>query len=368
AHRVNYPVLIRPSYVLSGAAMAVASTDAELLRFLKRATDLSKEHPTVISKFLENAKELEFDGVAQHGNVIVYAISEHVENAGVHSGDATLVFPAQRTYLETMRQVRFIAKKIASALNINGPFNIQFIAKQNEVKVIECNLRTSRSFPFVSKVLKLNLIELATKAIMGEPIYSVDSSVFELNHVGVKAPQFSFTRLDGADPVTGVEMTSTGEVACLGDTFDEAYLKALASVGFRFPVRSVLLSTGNIESKAELLEAVTTLARMGIKLYATVGTARFLKSNGITTEILYWPLDKRRPGALEYIKNGTIDLVINLPKTFQKEELNNDYIIRRAAVDHNVMLITNRQIAMRFAEALGRMKPEQLEVKSWREY
>ncbi|MBI5215598.1 MAG: carbamoyl-phosphate synthase (glutamine-hydrolyzing) large subunit [Ignavibacteriae bacterium] len=368
SHRVRYPVLIRPSYVLSGAAMAVASTDAELFRFLKRATDLSSEHPTVISKFMENAKEIEFDGVAQHGNVVVYAISEHVENAGVHSGDATLVFPAQRTYLETMRQIRAIAKTIASAFNINGPFNIQFIAKNNEVSVIECNLRASRSFPFVSKVLKLNFIELATKAIMGEPIYAVDKSVFELNYVGVKAPQFSFTRLDGADPVTGVEMTSTGEVACLGDTFDEAYLKALISVGFRLPIRSVFLSTGSIESKAELLDSVRILSQMGIRLYATLGTARFLKSNNIHTEVLYWPLDKHQPNAVEYLQQGKIDLVINLPKTLHKDELNNDYIIRRTAVDHNVMLITNRQIAMRFVEALARTNLEDLQVKSWREY
>ncbi len=368
AHRVVYPVLIRPSYVLSGAAMAVASTDAELLRFLKRATDLSSEHPTVISKFMENAKEIEFDGVAQHGNVVVYAISEHVENAGVHSGDATLVFPAQRTYLETMRQIRAIAKTIASAFNINGPFNIQFIAKNNEVKVIECNLRASRSFPFVSKVLKLNFIELATKAIMGEPIYAVDKSVFELNYVGVKAPQFSFTRLDGADPVTGVEMTSTGEVACLGDTFDEAYLKALISVGFRLPIRSVFLSTGSIESKAELLDSVRILSQMGIRLYATQGTARFLKSNNIQTDVLYWPLDKHQPNAIDYLQQGKIDLVINLPKTLHKDELNNDYIIRRTAVDHNVMLITNRQIAMRFVEALARTNLKELQVKSWKEY
>ncbi|MBI3193877.1 MAG: carbamoyl phosphate synthase large subunit, partial [Ignavibacteriae bacterium] len=242
------------------------------------------------------------------------------------------------------------------------------IAKNNSVSVIECNLRASRSFPFVSKVLKLNFIELATKAIMGEPIYAVDKSVFDLNYVGVKAPQFSFTRLDGADPVTGVEMTSTGEVACLGDTFDEAYLKALISVGFRLPIRSVFLSTGSIESKAELLDSVRILSQMGIRLYATQGTARFLKSNNIQTEVLYWPLDKHQPNAVEYLQQGKIDLVINLTKTLHKDELNNDYIIRRTAVDHNVMLITNRQIAMRFVEALARTNLEDLQVKSWREY
>jgi carbamoyl-phosphate synthase large subunit len=263
ADKYGYPVLIRPSYVLSGAAMAVASNDEELVQYLQKAVTISPEYPTVISKFLENAKEIEYDAVARNGEIVVYAISEHVENAGVHSGDATLVLPPQRTYLETVRRIRIIAGKIARNLNINGPFNIQFIAKQNEVKVIECNLRASRSFPFVSKVLKRNFIDIATQVIMRVPLSPVPVSLFELNHVGVKAPQFSFTRLQGADPTLGVEMASTGEVACLGDDFDEAFLKALISVGYRFPVRSALISSGPIESKAELLESIRTLQNMG---------------------------------------------------------------------------------------------------------
>jgi len=368
AGEVHYPVLVRPSYVLSGAAMAVASNDEELERYLNRAVTISPKHPTVISKFLENAKEIEIDAVAKDGKVELYAISEHVENAGVHSGDATLVFPPQRIYLETIRRIRQITNKIASALNINGPFNMQFIAKHNEVKVIECNLRASRSFPFISKILKLNFIDIATKIILKQPFNQPEMSQFELDYVGVKAPQFSFTRLAGADPTLGVEMASTGEVACLGDDFDEAYLKSLAAVGYRFPFKKILLSTGPIESKAELLESLDALLKMGIKFYATPGTAKFLEQNKIKTEVLYWPLDKVQPNVIDHIRDGKIDLVINIPKNYQKDELTNGYLIRRAAVDYNVMLITNRQIAMRFVEAITRKSSEDLKIKSWDEY
>ncbi len=368
ARSIGYPVLVRPSYVLSGAAMAVASNDSELTRYLQLAVDISPEHPIVISKFLENAKEIELDAVAQNGEIIIHAISEHVENAGVHSGDATLVLPPQRTYLETIRRIRHISRKIAAALHINGPFNIQFIAKQNDVKVIECNLRASRSFPFVSKILKQNFIEVATEAIMNIPLTPIENQLFDLNYVGVKAPQFSFTRLEGADPTLGVEMASTGEVGCLGSDFDEAFLKALLSVGFRFPIKSVLLSSGTIESKAELLESMRMLMKFGIKFYATRGTAKFMQSNGIPTEILHWPLEKRQPNTIDFIKDGKIDLVINIPKNYQEQELTNDYMIRRTAVDYNVPLITNRQFAMRFAEAVSRVSPGDLQIKSWDEY
>ena len=368
AKQVGYPVLVRPSYVLSGAAMAVASNDEELEQYLNKAVTLSPEFPTVISKFLLNAKEIEMDAVAQNGELIAYAISEHVENAGVHSGDATLVFPPQRLYLETIRRIRRITARIANELKITGPLNIQFIAKQNEVKVIECNLRASRSFPFVSKMLKLNFIDLATRAILGQTVEKPGGSSFELDYVGVKAPQFSFTRLQGADPVSGVEMASTGEVACLGDDFNEAYLKALQAVGFRFPFTSVLLSSGHIESKAELLGPVRRLAEMGVTLYATEGTAKFLRRNNVSAKRLYWPLDKKSPNVIDYIKQGKIELVINIPKNFQQQELTNGYLIRRAAVDYNAMLITNRQIAMRVIEALSENPVFPLCHKSWDEY
>jgi len=368
AAEVGYPVLVRPSYVLSGAAMAVASNDEELKAYLEKAVRLSPQFPTVISKFLLNAKEIEIDAVARNGEMVAYAISEHVENAGVHSGDATLVFPPQRLYLETIRRTRQIAAQIARALHIHGPFNIQFIAKDNDVKVIECNLRASRSFPFVSKILKYNLIDLATKIMVNEAVEPPDRSLFELNYVGVKAPQFSFTRLEGADPALGVEMTSTGEVACLGDDFHEAFLKALQAVGFRFPIKRVLLSTGRIESKAELLEPIRRLHARGVKLYATGGTAKFLRQHGLPVTRLHWPLDEKSPNALEYIKKRKVDLVINIPKNFQKEELTNGYLIRRAAVDYNVMLVTNRQIAMRLIEALDNNVQDRLHIKSWDEY
>jgi len=368
AAKVEYPVLVRPSYVLSGAAMAVASNDSELSTYLKRAVEISSEYPIVISKFMLNAKELEFDAVAQNGEVVYYAISEHVENAGVHSGDATLLFPPQRTYIETIRQIIAIAKKIAKALMINGPFNIQLIAKQNSVRVIECNLRASRSFPFVSKVMKINLIDIATKVIMKKEIDKYEFSIFDLDHVGVKAPHFSFTRLEGADPILGVEMVSTGEDGCLGADFDEAFLKALISVGFKFPIKSMLLSTGSIESKAELLESIRSLKNQGVKLYATKGTSRFLSSHGIESEIVYWPLEKKKPNALDCLKERKVDLVLNIPKNFQEDELTNDYWIRRIAVDYNIPLITNRQLAMRLVEALSRKNIYDLEINSWSEY
>lgn len=368
AGEVQYPVLVRPSYVLSGAAMAVASNDEELERYLNRAVTISPEYPTVISKFLENAKEIEIDAVAKNGRVVIYAISEHVENAGVHSGDATLVFPPQRLYLETIRRIRQITNKIADALKINGPFNIQFIAKRNEVKVIECNLRASRSFPFISKIVKMNFIDTATRIIMDAPFEKPDRSQFELDYVGVKAPQFSFTRLAGADPTLGVEMTSTGEVACIGDDFDEAYLKSMIAVGHYFPFKNVLLSTGPIESKAGFLESLDLLKKMNVRFYATRGTARFLEHNNIKAKVLHWPLEKKKPNVIDHVKEGKIDLIINIPKNFQKDELTNGYLIRRAAVDYNVMLITNRQIAMRFIEAISRKRVEDLKIKSWDEY
>jgi carbamoyl-phosphate synthase large subunit len=348
--------------------MSIALSKDELKEYLKKASDVSRECPVVISKFIIGGREIEIDAVANQGELHCYAISEHVENAGVHSGDSTMVLPPQRTYLETMRRVKTIAKKIAKSLNITGPFNIQFIAKDNDVKVIECNLRASRSFPFVSKVFKINFVDLATKIILGENVPKIDRSSFDLDYVGVKAPQFSFTRLKGSDPILGVEMASTGEVACLGDDFNEAFLKSLISVGFELPKKTILLSTGPINSKAEFLESTRKLDKMGFKFYATKGTADFMKANGIKADVLYWPLENKEPSTLSYIADGKIDLVINIPKNIEKEELDNDYLIRRKAVDHNVPLITNLQLAKRFAEAIHRSSLKDLKVKSWREY
>jgi carbamoyl-phosphate synthase large subunit len=364
----GYPVIVRPSYVLSGAAMAVAGNDEELNTFLDKAVEISPDHPVVVSKFIENAKEIDIDAVARDGELVCWAVSEHVENAGVHSGDATLVLPPQRTYLETMRRIRVITTQIASSLDITGPFNIQFLAKDNRVMVIECNLRASRSFPFVSKVLKRNFIDAATRVMMGRPVDMDDRSYLDLDYVGVKAPHFSFTRLEGADPTLGVEMASTGEVACLGWDFDEAFLKALISVGFRFPIKTALLSTGPIESKAAFQDSARRLVKLGVQLYATGGTADFLAKNGVETTVLQWPLDGGDPNAIDYIKERKIDLVINIPKHFQKEELTNDYIIRRTAVDFGVPLITNRQLAERLTEALERVPIDELKVRSWRQY
>jgi carbamoyl-phosphate synthase large subunit len=368
AKAVGYPVLVRPSYVLSGAAMGVASNDAELIRFLDKATILSPRHPVVISKFLENARELEMDAVARDGVLVASAVSEHVENAGVHSGDATLVLPPQRTYLETVRRIRRISARIAEALRINGPFNIQFLAKNNEVSVIECNLRASRSFPFVSKVLRHNFIDVAAGVMMGRPVPVMNGSASDLEYVGVKAPQFSFTRLEGADPVLGVEMASTGEVGCLGDDFDEAFLKALLAVGFRLPVKSVLLSTGPIESKAAFLESARTLRAMGVKIHATRGSADFLRQHGVEAESLFWPTEGRSPNALELIAARRVDLVINIPKSSGETELHNDYLIRRKAADLGIPLMTNIQLAQRFVEALSKKPLLELQIKSWQEY
>ena len=368
AERVGYPVLVRPSYVLSGAAMSIALSKFELRKYLQKASEICKEHPVVISKFITGAKEIEIDAVSKNGKLICYAISEHVENAGVHSGDATLVLPPQRTYLETMRKIKIIAKKIANSLKITGPFNIQFIAKDNDVKVIECNLRASRTFPFVSKVLKINFIDIATKIMLNKNVPIMERSSFDIDYVGVKAPQFSFTRLKGSDPILGVEMASTGEVACLGDDFNEAFLKSLISVGFKLPKKNILLSTGPIDSKAEFLESAKNLTKLGFQFYATKGTADFMKANGISSEVLFWPLEKKEPNTLSYIANGKIDLVINIPKNIEKEELDNDYLIRRKAVDYDIPLITNLQHAKRFSEAIYYKKSNDLEVKSWDEY
>ena len=367
AEKVSYPVLIRPSYVLSGAAMSVASNKNELLQYLQKAAEVSREHPVVISKFVIDAKEIEIDAVAQDGRIIIYAISEHIENAGVHSGDATIVIPPQYTYLETIRRIKEVARKIAKSLNITGPFNIQFIAKDNQIKVIECNLRASRSFPFVSKITKYDFIGLATKAMLGVDIKG-DYRTIDLDYVGVKAPQFSFSRLQGADPVLSVEMASTGEVACLGNDINEAFLKSLLSVGFKIPKSNVLLSTGPVKSKAYLLESIRKLSESGLRLYATKGTAKFLDGHGIENEILNWPLDEKEPNAATYIQDGKIDLVINIPKNSEEGELKNDYLIRRNAVDFNVPLLTNAQITKLFIESISRKKINELEIKAWDEY
>ncbi|MFA6319280.1 MAG: ATP-grasp domain-containing protein, partial [Elusimicrobiota bacterium] len=368
AQRVGYPVLVRPSYVLSGAAMAVAMNESELKRFLEKAARVSPEHPVVLSKFILGAKEVEIDGVARRGEIIASVLSEHVENAGVHSGDATMVVPPQRTYLETMRQAQGIAAKVAGALSIHGPFNIQFLAKDNEVSVIECNLRASRSFPFVSKVCGTNLIELAAKIMIDWPVPPPRQEPFHLDYVGVKAPQFSFTRLKGADPTLSVEMASTGEVACLGDDFEDAFLKALTSVGFRFPLKAVLLSTGPQESKVDFLPAARRLSDMGVGLLATPGTARYLAENGLKAASASWPLDGGADAADQRIRRGEVDLVVNIPKNYQTEELTNGYRIRRAAADSGVPLVTNIQQAKRIVEAVSRKQSKDLSIKSWQEY
>lgn len=366
--RIGFPVLIRPSYVLSGAAMNVVSNKNELSHYLELAARVSKKHPVVVSEFIENAKEIEIDAVAREGDIIAYAISEHVEFAGVHSGDATMVFPAQKIYFETARRIKRISRQIARELNITGPFNIQFLAKDNHIKVIECNLRASRSMPFVSKVLKTNLIELATKVMLGLPAEKPHKSVFDLDYVGVKAPQFSFSRLAKADPVLGVDMSSTGEVGCIGEGFYEAILKAMFSVGYRIPVKSILLSTGPARSKVELLNSARALREKGHKLYATRGTQQFLKNAGVEAHIAYWPDENRSPNTIELIKNRDVDLVVNIPKNLSASELNNDYIIRRSAVDYNVPLLTNARLASAFILAFCRLGEEDLAIKSWDAY
>jgi len=368
AEKVEYPVLIRPSYVLSGAAMNVVRSAGQLHAFLKEATEVNKEHPVVISKFITGARELEIDAVADKGDVVCYAITEHVENAGVHSGDATMVFPPQRTYIETMRRVKTIAREIANVLQITGPFNIQFIAKDNEIKVIECNLRASRSFPFISKITKNNFIDIATQVIMKKKISKSQLSSFDLDYVGVKSPQFSFTRLKGSDPVLGVEMSSTGEVGCIGEDFEEAFLKSLISIGFKIPDKTIFLSTGSLENKHDILQETRMLYDMGFKFFATRGTAKFLQNHDMKTQILHWPLEKKEPNASTYIAEGKIDLVINIPKSTEKTELTNGYLIRRAAVDHNVPLLTNLQLAKRFVKSLMTKSEKDLKIKSLEEY
>jgi len=365
---VNYPVLLRPSYVLSGAAMGVATNEKELQLFLNKAAEVSQKHPVVISKYYENAKEIEVDAVAAQGSIMALAVFEHVENAGVHSGDATLVLPPQRTYLETIRRIEKITANIASSLNISGPFNVQYLAQGNHIKVIECNLRASRSFPFVSKVYKENFIALAMKATMGVEMTSIKKSIYDLDYVGVKAPQFSFTRLQGADPTVGVEMASTGEVGCLGDDFDEAFLKALISIGFHFPLKSVLLSTGPLASKISFVESAQLLRGLGVQFYATCGTAEFLARYDIKSTTVYWPTENMSPHAEELIEKRVLDLVVNIPKNYQENELTNDYFIRRKAVDFGIPLLTNIQLANRLAEALSRKDLAALKIKDLQSY
>ncbi|MBP3355995.1 MAG: carbamoyl-phosphate synthase (glutamine-hydrolyzing) large subunit [Rikenellaceae bacterium] len=365
---VGFPVLIRPSYVLSGAAMNVVSNRGELEHFLTLATSVSKQHPVVVTEFIENAKEIEIDAVAKDGEVLIYAISEHVEFAGVHSGDATMVFPPQKMYVETMRRIKKISRQVAQGLHISGPFNMQVMAKNNEIKVIECNLRASRSFPFVSKVLKVNFIEIATQVMLGLPVEIPHKSAFELDYVGIKAPQFSFSRLQKTDPVLGVEMSSTGEVGCIGDDFHEAILKAMVSVGYAIPKKNVLLSTGDSRSKADMISAAQALQAKGYKLYATKGTADFLFHNGVSAEVLHWPDSDMKPNTLDYIKEKKIDLVINIPKNLSETELNNDYTIRRSAIDFNIPLITNARLAAAFIHAFCRLDKQDIKIKSWNEY
>ena len=367
--RVGFPVLVRPSYVLSGAAMNVCSNQDELERFLKLAANVSKKHPVVISKFMQNTKEVEMDAVARNGEIIAYAISEHIEFAGVHSGDATIQFPAQKLYVETVRRIKKISAQIAKELNISGPFNIQYLARDNEIKVIECNLRASRSFPFVSKVLKINLIELATKVMLGLPVEKPHKRFFDFDYVGIKASQFSFNRLQKADPVLGVDMSSTGEVGCLGDDVNTALLKAMLSVGHRIPKKSILLSTGTAKDKAAMLDAARTLIEHGYELYATGGTSRYLTENGIENTTVYWPSQEgQHPQALELLHQHKIDMVVNIPKDLTTGELTNGYKIRRASVDLNVPLITNSRLAAAFIHAFCTVKVEDPAITSWSEY
>ncbi|MDE6867480.1 MAG: ATP-grasp domain-containing protein, partial [Muribaculaceae bacterium] len=365
---VGFPVLVRPSYVLSGAAMNVCSNEDELTRFLRLAANVSKKHPVVVSEFIQQAKEIEMDAVAQNGEIKLYAISEHIEFAGVHSGDATIQFPPQKLYVETMRRIKKISGKIAKALHISGPFNIQFLAKDNDIKVIECNLRASRSFPFVSKVSKQNFINAATRVMLGLPVDKPAKSAFDLDYVGIKASQFSFSRLQGADPVLGVDMASTGEVGCIGDDTAEAILKAMLSVGYRVPRRGILLSSGNAHQKVALLEAARMLHKKGYTLYATEGTQRFLSENGIPAITVYMPSDNRHPQALEMLHNKEIDMVVNIPKNLTATEISNGYKIRRAAVDLNIPLLTNSRLASAFIKAFCELPVDDIKIKSWDEY
>ena len=367
--RVGFPVLVRPSYVLSGAAMNVCSNKDELTRFLQLAANVSEDHPVVVSKFIEHAKEIEMDAVAQDGEIMAYAISEHIEFAGVHSGDATIQFPPQKLYVETMRRIKRISRQIAKKLHINGPFNIQFMARDNDILVIECNLRASRSFPFVSKVLKLNFIDLATKIMLGAPVEKPNKNLFDLDYVGIKASQFSFNRLQKADPVLGVDMSSTGEVGCLGDDTSTALLKSMLSVGLRIPKKTILLSTGGAKQKAEMLDAAKMLKQHGYELYATVGTSKYLTENGIENTLVYMPSDEgQHPQALELLHEKKIDMVVNMPKDLTPRELTNGYKIRRAAIDLNVPLITNSRLASAFISAFCNVGMDDIDIKAWGEY
>lgn len=366
---VGFPVLVRPSYVLSGAAMNVCSNQEELVRFLELAANVSKKHPVVVSQFIEQCKEVEMDAVAQNGEIIMYAISEHIEFAGVHSGDATIQFPAQKLYVETVRRIKKISKQIAKELNISGPFNIQYLAKGNEIKVIECNLRASRSFPFVSKVLKINFIELATRVMLGLPVEKPNKNEFDLDYVGIKASQFSFNRLQKADPVLGVDMASTGEVGCIGDDVSEAILKSMLSVGQRIPEKNILLSTGTAKQKVAMLDAARLLAKKGYNLYATGGTHRFFAENGIPSTLVYWPSETgKEPQALTLLHEKKIDMVVNIPRDLSAGELDNGYKIRRAAIDLNIPLITNARLASAFINAFCTLSMDDIQIKSWQEY
>ena len=366
---VGYPVLVRPSYVLSGAAMNVCSNDEELEKFLRLAANVSKEHPVVVSSFIQNAKEIECDAVAQNGEIKLYAISEHIEFAGVHSGDATIQFPPQKLYVETIRRIKKISRQIAKALNISGPFNIQYLAKNNDIKVIECNLRASRSFPFVSKTLKINFIDLATKVMLGIPVEKPNKNAFDLDYVGIKASQFSFSRLQGADPVLGVDMSSTGEVGCIGENTSEALLKSMLSVGYKIPQKNILLSTGGPKQKASMLDAAKKLHEKGYSLYATGGTHKYLNDNGIPAIRVYWPSESdMQPQALDMLHKKQIDMVVNIPKNLSSAELTNGYKIRRAAIDLNVPLLTNARLASAFIDAFCDMTLDEIEIKPWGEY
>ena len=367
--KVGYPVLVRPSYVLSGAAMNVCSNEEELQRFLRLASDVSQEHPVVISAFMENTKEIEMDAVADKGELVAYAISEHIEFAGVHSGDATIQFPGQKIYIETVRRIKRITRQIAKALNISGPFNVQYLARGNEIKVIECNLRASRSFPFVSKVLKMNLITLATKIMLGKPYDKPEKSVFDLDYVGVKASQFSFSRLQRADPVLGVDMMSTGEVGCISYSPSEALLESMLAVGQKIPERGVLMSTGGAKQKVDLLEPARQLVKRGLKIYATEGTCRFLNENGVPAELCHWPSDEgKEPQALDLVRDHKVDLVVNINKNLTPRELTNGYKLRRAAIDHNISLVTNARLAASFIEAFCAKDVDDIEIMSWDEF
>ncbi len=366
--RVGFPVLVRPSYVLSGAAMNVCSNEDELKRFLQLAANVSEDHPVVVSQFIEHAKEVEMDAVARNGEIIAYAISEHIEFAGVHSGDATIQFPPQKLYVETVRRIKRISRQIAKELHISGPFNIQFLARENDIKVIECNLRASRSFPFVSKVLKLNLIDLATRVMLGLPVEKPHKNLFDLDYVGIKASQFSFNRLQKADPVLGVDMASTGEVGCLGDDSMQALLKSMLAVGHRIPKKNILLSTGSAKQKASMLDAARLLVANGYKLYATGGSSKYLADNGVENTLVHWPSEDGQPQALDLLHRKEIDMVVNIPKNLTAGELTNGYKIRRAAIDLNIPLITNARLASAFITAFCTVSLDDIDIKPWSEY